>query len=264
MKNKYGYAEASAHLEVYLKPEIKGLKDQAAEPYDEIIFECIIHANPRPKVVWTKNGQNLCNNDNFEVIADVERETYKLIVKSAGPEEGGSYTVTASNSGGETQGYVQLNLHVEKPTFIKIPEDQQVHDFAEVITKVRAQGVPKPEIKWLKDGEELNMNNRDSTRPRIHVESTSETQIASDMSIEHFNKDLAGEYCAIAYNVSGETEARFKLTMLNTPPSLFKNLERFVEVDEGEKLLLSAILSGSPIPQVQWFRDGDKLQPSEQ
>uniref|UniRef100_A0A1B0DPE4 Uncharacterized protein n=1 Tax=Phlebotomus papatasi TaxID=29031 RepID=A0A1B0DPE4_PHLPP len=263
VKNKYGYAEASAHLEVYLKPEIKGLKDQAAEPYDEIIFECIIHANPRPKVVWTKNGQNLCNNDNFEVIADVERETYKLIVKSAGPEEGGSYTVTASNSGGETQGYVQLNLHVEKPTFIKIPEDQQVHDFAEVITKVRAQGVPKPEIKWLKDGEELNMNNRDSTRPRIHVESTSETQIASDMSIEHFNKDLAGEYCAIAYNVSGETEARFKLTMLNTPPSLFKNLERFVEVDEGEKLLLSAILSGSPIPQVQWFRDGERLLPTE-
>ncbi|XP_059609268.1 obscurin isoform X2 [Phlebotomus argentipes] len=263
VKNKYGYAEASAHLEVYLKPEIKGLKDQSAEPYDEIIFECVIHANPRPKVVWTKNGQNLCTNDNFEVIADVERETYKLIVKSAVPEEGGSYTVTASNSEGETQGYVQLHLHVEKPTFIKLPEDQSVHDYAEVITKVRAQGVPKPEIKWLKDGEELNMNNRDSKRPRIHVETTSETQIASDMSIEHFNTDHAGEYTAIAYNVTGETEARFKLSMLNTPPSLFKNLERFVEVDEGEKLLLSAILAGSPIPQVQWFKDGDKLEPSE-
>ncbi|XP_055686183.1 obscurin isoform X3 [Lutzomyia longipalpis] len=263
VKNKYGYAEASAHLEVYLKPEIKGLKDQAAEPYDEITFECIIHANPRPKVVWTKNGQNLCNNDNFEVIADVERETYKLIVKSAIPEEGGSYTLTASNSEGETQVYAQLNLHVEKPTFIKLPEDQSVHDFAEVITKVRAQGVPKPEIKWLKDGEELNMNNRDSRRPRIHVETTSETQIASDMTIEHFSVDHAGEYTAIAYNVSGETEARFKLAMLNTPPSLFKNLERFVEVDEGEKLLLSAILSGSPIPQVQWYKDGERLEPSE-
>ncbi|GAB0092620.1 Obscurin [Sergentomyia squamirostris] len=263
VKNKYGYAEASAHLEIYLKPEIKGLKDQSAEPYDEIIFECVIHANPRPKVVWTKNGHDLSNNDNYEVIADVERETYKLIIKSAGPEEGGAYTLTASNNQGETQGYVTLHLHVEKPTFIKMPEDQNVHDFAEVITKVRAQGVPKPEIKWLKDGKELNMNNRDAERPRIHVETTSETQIASDMSIEHFSSELAGEYSAIAYNVVGETEARFKLSMLNTPPCLFKNLERLLEVDEGEKLQLCAILSGSPIPQVKWFKDGEKLEPSE-
>lgn len=75
-KNKYGYVETSAHLDILLKPEIEGFKDQISVPFKTVTFEVNIHANPKPKVVWTKNNVNCCNIDNCNVIADVEKEIY--------------------------------------------------------------------------------------------------------------------------------------------------------------------------------------------
>lgn len=75
-KNKYGYAECSAHLDILLKPEIVGFKDQTSVPNKTVTFEVSIHANPKPKVTWTKGKINCCNNENCDVIADVEKEVY--------------------------------------------------------------------------------------------------------------------------------------------------------------------------------------------
>lgn len=75
-KNKYGYAECSAHLDILLKPEIEGFRDQTTVPGKTVTYEVVIRANPKPKVTWTKGKVNCCNNDNCEVIADVEKEIY--------------------------------------------------------------------------------------------------------------------------------------------------------------------------------------------
>ena len=75
-KNKYGAVESSARLDILVKPEIEGFKDQTSEPHHTIVFEVKIAANPKPKVTWTRGDKNLCNVDNCEVIADVEREVY--------------------------------------------------------------------------------------------------------------------------------------------------------------------------------------------
>lgn len=75
-KNKYGSVESSARLDILLKPEIENFKDQASVPNQTVVFEATVHANPKPKVTWTKGGKNVCNNDNCEVIADVDKELY--------------------------------------------------------------------------------------------------------------------------------------------------------------------------------------------
>lgn len=75
-KNKYGSVDSSARLDILVKPEIEGFKDQVSVPHQTVVFEVSVFANPKPKVTWTKDNQNLCNSDNCEVIADVEREVY--------------------------------------------------------------------------------------------------------------------------------------------------------------------------------------------
>lgn len=76
LKNKYGETEDSCRVDILLKPEIEGLQDKKCLPYEQVMFQATVYANPKPKVTWTKDGQNLCNNDNCDVIADVEKEVY--------------------------------------------------------------------------------------------------------------------------------------------------------------------------------------------
>lgn len=75
-KNKYDAIETSAHLDILLKPEIEGFKDQLTVPFKSVTFEVQIHANPKPKVTWTKGNVNCCNIENCNVIADIEKENY--------------------------------------------------------------------------------------------------------------------------------------------------------------------------------------------
>ena len=111
IKNKYGSAEDSCRLDILLKPEIEGLQDKKCMPYEQVIFTATIQANPKPKVTWTKDGVNLANNDNCDVIADVEKEVYTLVVESAALKEDGVYTLTASNSIGESVATATLKVH---------------------------------------------------------------------------------------------------------------------------------------------------------
>lgn len=158
----------------------------------------------------------------------------------------------------------RLECVVEKPQFIKMPDSLTVHDYAEVLTKVRASGVPKPEIKWTKNGEPLDLKNKDSSKPLITIESSNDTHISSDLLFKHFAIDDSAEYAAIAYNISGETVAPFKLSLEKTPPSFDKKLERLVEVGEEEALHLTCHLIGSPIPIVHWYKNGEPLPASDQ
>lgn len=75
-KNKYDSFETSAHLDILLKPEIEGFKDQISVPFKSVTFEVQIYANPKPKVTWTRNNVNCGNIENCNVIADVEKEVY--------------------------------------------------------------------------------------------------------------------------------------------------------------------------------------------
>lgn len=75
-KNKFGQIETSAHLDILLKPEIEGFKDQISVPSKSVTFEVKIYANPKPKVTWTRGNVNCGNIDNCNVIADVEKEVY--------------------------------------------------------------------------------------------------------------------------------------------------------------------------------------------
>lgn len=194
VKNKYGYGEDSARLDVYLKPEIDGLKDQSSEPGHQAVFETKIRANPKPKVTWTKNGENLSNAENCEIIVDVEKETYTLVVSDIAVSDGGEYVLTASNSQGETVSKVRLHLHVEKPEFVKVPTDQTIHHYSSMASNVRAKGLPRPTIKWVKDGQEVDVNKIDEVtkQNQIKTEYTSETEVTSDFKISHFRETDSG------------------------------------------------------------------------
>ncbi|XP_046987930.1 obscurin isoform X3 [Schistocerca americana] len=251
--NKFGEDESSARLDILLIPEIDALSDITKIPYEDTVFEVQILANPKPKVTWTRNGEKLSSSDHTTISENVEKEVYKLEIKNIGLGDDGVYVVTASNSQGERSQQAKLTVHTEPPSLVKNLEDRSVKDYEEVEYRVRVNGVPKPKITWYKDGKELQSGEH------IVIETDSEALVVSSLSIQHFQESDVGVYKVKAANLVGEAESSSKLSMTQLPPSFARPLDRAAEVDEGDILDLKCKLDGSPIPTVQWFKDGQPL-----
>lgn len=110
VKNKYGELSTKGWIDVLAKPEISGLEDHKCMPGDSVCFEALVLANPKPKVSWTRGNENLCNNENCEVIADVDGDKYRIVFQSVTPSDDGKYTVTAVNSEGRVDSHFNLNV----------------------------------------------------------------------------------------------------------------------------------------------------------
>jgi len=145
----------------------------------------------------------------------------------------------------------------EAPTFLKNLSKIQCSDREDVELKIRATGVPRPSVEWLKNGEVIKEDER--YQVTTHVDGI----VDSTFSIKNFSAKDAGTITCRASNVAGSTETGCKLSMMLTAPSFGKQLPRSAEVDEGEPLELKAKVDGSPIPNVAWFKDGEKIIPDD-
>ncbi|XP_024939523.1 obscurin isoform X4 [Cephus cinctus] len=254
-KNKWGEDEASACLDLLIRPEIEEFKDISAAPQELTQWEVVIKANPKPIIMWEKDGKNLKNDSRFESVEDAKNNKYKLIIKDVRLDDVGTYKITASNTEGATSAQAQLKIHSEAPTFVKGLTDQTVKDREDVELKVRVNGLPKPNIKWLKNGVEI------TNSEHYVIETFVEGQVVSSLTIKNFTSDDVAKITCVASNVSGKVETSGKLNMIRAAPSFSRALPRSADVDEGEPLELKAKLDGSPIPSVKWFKDGEEIKP---
>ncbi|XP_049294890.1 obscurin isoform X7 [Anopheles funestus] len=261
-KNKYDISESNGRLDVLLKPEIENFHDTTVLPFTQGVFQVLVKANPKPKVTWTKDGLNLCNNDNCDVIADIEKEVYTLVIESCALAEHGTYTLTASNAQGETVATAKLNVHTEKPKFTKEPDSLTVHDWADVYNKVLVQGVPRPAIQWLHNGTPLDTQQIDeeSQEPKIKIVTSGDTEVTSELFITHFGPELQGEYSCLATSIGGETEAKFNIQVKNEQPVFGKGLDRSLDLEEDDRLELRCIVDGSPLPKMTWYKDSNEIK----
>lgn len=69
----------------------------------------------------------------------------------------------------------------EKPKFITGLTDDQVEDKGEIIVMVRADGLPKPEIRWYLDGKPIVEDENHK------IKTQSEAQVTSSLAITSYN-----------------------------------------------------------------------------
>ena len=123
--------------------------------------------------------------------------------------------------------------------------------------KIRATGIPRPSVEWLKNGEIIKEDER--YQVTTHVDGI----VDSNLFIKTFCAKDVGTITCKASNVAGSVQTNCDLSMTLTAPSFGKALPRSAEVDEGEPLELKAKIDGSPIPNVAWFKDGEKITPDD-
>ncbi|KAL0112247.1 hypothetical protein PUN28_011952 [Cardiocondyla obscurior] len=253
LKNKWGEAESSAFLNLLLKPEIDSFKDHSESVDERLEWQAIIKGNPKPDITWVKNGKELQKDERYDMEEDKRNCKYKLIIKKLSLEDEGVYTVKAKNYLGEASAQATLTPHTEAPIFLKDLSKTQCSDREDVELKIRATGVPRPNVEWSKNGEIIKEDER--YQITTHVDGI----VDSSLSIKTFSAKDAGTITCTASNVAGSVQTSCDLSMTLTAPSFGKALPRSEEVDEGEPLELKAKIDGSPIPNIAWFKDGEKI-----
>ncbi|XP_014485518.1 PREDICTED: muscle M-line assembly protein unc-89-like isoform X3 [Dinoponera quadriceps] len=256
--NKWGEAESTAFLSLLLKPEIDTFRDHSESVDERVEWQAIVRGNPKPAITWMKDGTELQKDDRYDMEEDKRNCKYKLVIKKLSLEDGGAYTITAKNYLGEASAQATLTPHTERPTFLKDLSKIQCSDREDIDLKIRATGIPRPSITWLKDGEIVKEDDRHQLV--THVDGI----VDSVLTIKTFCADDIGKITCKASNVAGATQTSCDLSMTFTAPSFGRpSLPRSMEVDEGEPLELKAKVDGSPIPNVAWFKDGERITPDD-
>ncbi|XP_061539337.1 LOW QUALITY PROTEIN: hemicentin-1 [Phycodurus eques] len=244
--NIAGNLTQSFELSVLVPPSIQtGPKVMKVHMGHPVELLCIAQGVPKPTLSWTKNGRRSPMSPDGS-----------LTLSPVGLDDGGTYTCTAANIAGSDEAQVQLLIQV--PPVVEVLEPPFNSPLQERIANQRiafpcpAKGLPKPVIRWLRNGQELTGN-----EPGVSILEDGTLLILASLSPLD-----DGEYVCAAANDAGSTERKYKLKV-NVPPTLRdSDASGNLSVVQSQPTNLACDITGSPTPVITWFRDGIPVEAS--
>lgn len=214
-------------------------------------------SNPT-SIKWLKDGRPIRPSDRIRM-EEKPDGTLALLIDDVRPEDAGYYSVVAANDAGEASSDADVKTKPEarvpgeKPEFVielknaELLEGQPLH----LVGKVKSDSPFTTE--WLKDGEKV--------KPSSRLALSQEPDGTVLLSIEHATPDDAGKYVAVATNPEGKAQSSSSVKVAELPkyePEIVDQLKPAV-FTEGEPGKLEAKVSGDPMPDVKWIKDGKEL-----
>lgn len=135
----------------------------------------------------------------------------------------------------------------------------------QVALECKVVGTPMPKVKWLKDGAEV--------KPGKDVKIESKPDGTQKLVFNDATVSDIGEYRCEAVNEAGSAWTEAPLVVKTAEeravagtdevaPDFLEPL-RAAQAEEGEEVRLECKVTGLPMPDVQWYKDGEVVQPSE-
>ncbi|KAI5635231.1 immunoglobulin domain-containing protein [Phthorimaea operculella] len=230
-------------LVVQYPPKLK-----SKSPTEEVLLEvgkkvtlsCEATGIPPPLVTWRKNNQPVGYSKNVYLT-----DANDLVIEKVTVDDSGIFTCNATSILGSSQRNFTVNVYA--PPKIAPPLTNSEIEVLEgdlVELACNAQGMPKPRVEWLQNGEIV----RDG-RKRID-----EFGLRFVANLTDF-----GEYTCIASNQYGNTTFKYSV-LIWVPPSIEPPLVTTKNVLLGADISLECNVVGFPIPIVYWEVNGRLLQ----
>ncbi|XP_022664918.1 obscurin-like isoform X4 [Varroa destructor] len=214
------------------------------------MLELKITGWPKPRIVWTK-GEKLIESGyggKYKFLFE-DDESMTLVIRSVTKEDAGKYDIVAENELGSAS--THCNLHVKcPPKFKKELKDASVMTETPLKLDVEVEGLPEPDVKWYKDGQQVF--NTERVKLVHQVDSASYALVVDKAKV-----DDAGSYTCVISNPLGSQSGHAAVTV-NSAPKIIKKLESY-EATITETVKLSTKIAGVPKPKVEWLKNGQAV-----
>lgn len=236
---------------------IKPLLDQRVVCGQSATLSVEIEGIPQPDVSWTVDDEEIFEDEGIAFTQ--QGNLYSLEFKETVEEDEGLYKCMAKNSLGEVTCAAKFIIAEEviKPEFLQKLNDVEVEEADEAKFQTEVTGIPEPEIKWLKNEDELT----DSDKVKI----TKEGQIVS-MVIRDCSVDDVGFYQVFAVNEAGKASSNAQLLVNKKPePPSIKTAEDLppkLQLKHGERFVVELVISGE-VTESYWSKNEIKLEESD-
>ena len=221
---------------------------------NNVRLKCRWSGRPTPEIKWYHNGEPVKDSRRLRVFTDNESST--LTINQAIIEDEEEYKCEARNDCGSAtcKGELTVLEAPSRPEFTQTIGTVQATEGAETSIEVRLAGSPLPEVEWYKGSRQIFEVGRFSI---VHDD------VEEDLCflvIQDTQQSDAGTYKCVAFNSEGRVSCRgeVEVTAKLFAPQ-FVGPETPFTVTEGEELNLAVDIKGNPTPQVEWFKDGERL-----
>ncbi|XP_043478124.1 neuroglian isoform X1 [Leptopilina heterotoma] len=221
-----------------VEPEI-----QSAAEEETVEFRCEASGVPEPQINWIYNGKPIVEAD-----SNPRRHLYpnKIVIERLTKKDTGNYGCNATNSLGYVYKDVYVNVLALAPEIRMPPTDEVVVDGKTAKMTCQVFGAPKPEIKWIRNGQEL-------TGGKYKIEST------GDLVIDNVAFNDAGEYTCHAQNKFDKVQASGILTVKEHTRITDVPIDYEVNAGATATFRCNAVTDSSLTLQIDWLRNGQPL-----
>nr|XP_018906228.1 PREDICTED: muscle M-line assembly protein unc-89 isoform X2 [Bemisia tabaci] len=235
---------ASSFTGTPVKPEIKPVEKRVEVTLDETaMVEAKISGAPKPKITWSKDGQEITAGGRFKFLWEDE-ETMALVIKNVCQDDAGDYVVNAHNESGVDTQVIKLVIRAGAK-FRSYWEDHTIMENHEIKLSIGLDGAPTPGVIWYKDGKVINSSDR--VKLSYDEESTTHT-----LYIQRASMEDTGSYSIIATNELSQDSAFSKIQVM-AGPRFTKEMPKAMTTKEGDNVTFQVKVKGDPEPEVKWF-----------
>ncbi|XP_054168434.1 fasciclin-2-like isoform X2 [Oppia nitens] len=202
-------------------------------------IRCAAKANPKPTLIWTKDGSTLETRKRFEI------DSTGLSIESVESRDGGVYRVRAlvAETGRLHDTFITVQI-LEPPKIEFLDPMTSVIESQDATIRCSSRGTPPPLYTWF-DSHKRNL----SSLGGFSVDRNSGTLLATN-----FRSENSGLFSCFAENAAGSDEKTTLVRVLRRPRvSHFANSS----VDQNSEAVIRCHVLGDPKPQLSIRRDGD-------
>ncbi|KAJ6636829.1 Hemicentin-1, partial [Pseudolycoriella hygida] len=200
------------------------------------------------KLSWFKNNKPIGRTSH-------QQQENRLQLSMVIPKTSGNYTCIVENEAGAAEYTYKINV-LSPPYILEIDgnlknvisKNVSVNNVYEIMAALGepvsfnclADGNPQPDVSWKRNNVLLTNS--------------------SELTIKSAALQDSGVYLCEAINIVGKDSVQYKLEVFSEPIYEKGSLERFLQVNINDNIVLDCRITGNPLPTISWSKNGIPLR----